>query len=161
MIPELNKLNNVVNEILEETEFNLSMPTPIATNDPDAESILREAAALVEEELQTKIPEPPLEKEKLMFSKVEKPTVALSITGHGTYSDEDAFKGDSKMAEKSSFDVSSFLTEELVMDYIERNNGDMNVARCAKELNMPQDQVLRVLESLKRKGKIKIQQWQK
>ena len=64
------------------------------------------------------------------------------------------------MAEKSSFDVSSFLTEELVMDYIERNNGDMNVARCARELNMPYDQVLQVLESLKRKGKIKIQQCQ-
>jgi len=160
MTPELNKLTSVVNEILGETEFNLSMPTPAVVNDPNAESILREAAAIVEEELKTKIPEPPIEKETQRFSKVEKPLVALSVASHGVYSNENALKGDSKTSTKSSFDVSSFLAEELVMDYIERNNGDMNVARCARELNMPQDQVMRVLESLKRKGKIEIQQCQ-
>jgi len=160
MTPEINKLNNVVNEILEETEFNVSMPAPIAVNDPDVESILREAASYVEEELKIKIPEPPIEREKMEFSKVEKPVVALSIANHGAYSNDDASNDGSKTTAKSSFDVSSFLAEELVMDYIERNNGDMNVARCARELNMPYDQVLRILESLKRKGKIKIQQWQ-
>jgi len=160
MTPELNKLNNVVNEILEETEFNLSMPAPAVVNDPDAESILREAATLVEEELKIKIPEPPLEKEALEFSKVEKPAAALSVASHDAYPNEDALKGDSEFSSKKPFDVSSFLTEELVMDYIERNNGDMNVARCARELNMPYDQVLQVLDSLKRKRKIKIQQCQ-
>jgi len=160
MTPEINKLNNVVNEILENTQFNLSMPMVTPVNDPNAESILREAASLVEEELKTKIPEPPLEKKELTLGKVDKPLVALSVTNNGTYSDRDALKDDSRTVKKSTFDVSSFLTEELVMDYIERNNGDMNVTRCARELNMPHDQVLRVLESLKRKGKIKIQQWQ-
>jgi len=154
MTPEISKLNNVVNEILGETEFNLSMPMATPVNNPDTESILREAASLVEEEIKTKIPEPPLE-EKSVFSKIDKPLVALSITNQGAYSD----KADSRIVKKSTFDVSSFLTEELVMDYIERNNGDMNVARCARELNMPQEQVLQVLESLKKKGKIKIQQW--
>jgi len=157
--PEISKLNDVVNEILGETEFNLSMPMPTSLNDPNAELILREAASLVEEEIKTKIPEPPLE-EKPIFNKVNKSLVALSITNHGAYSDRDALKGNSGAVKEDTFDVSSFLTEELVMDYIERNNGDMNVVRCARELNMPHDQVLRVLESLKRKGKIKIQQWQ-
>jgi len=160
MTPEINKLNDVVNEILEDTEFNLSVPTMPTVNDPSTESILREAASLVEEELKIKIPEPPIEKESLIPSKVEKPLLALSILSHGGHSDEDIFEKDSKITTESSFDVSSFLTEDLVMDYIERNGGDMNVARCAKELNMPHDQVLRALESLKRKGKIKIQQCQ-
>ena len=160
MTPEINKLNDVVNEILEDTEFNLSVPTMPTVNDPSTESILREAASLVEEELKIKIPEPPIEKESLIPSKVEKPLLALSILSQGGHSDEDIFEKDSKTTTESSFDVSSFLTEDLVMDYIERNGGDMNVARCAKELNMPHDQVLRALESLKRKGKIKIQQCQ-
>ncbi|HIE18829.1 TPA: hypothetical protein EYP75_03795 [Candidatus Bathyarchaeota archaeon] len=159
MTPEISKLNNVVDEILGETEFNLSMPMSTSVTDSNAEAILREAASLVEEEIKTKIPEPPLEK-KLIFSKVDKSLVSLSISNHGAYSDRDALKDNSRTAKKGTFDVSSFLIEELVMDYIERNNGDMNVARCARELNMPHDQVLRVLESLKRKGKIKIQQWQ-
>ncbi len=160
MTLEINKLNNVVNEILEDTEFNLSMPVATAVNDPNAESILREAASIVEEELKIRMPEPPLESEKISFSKVDKPLLALSVVDHGDYSGGNVLKDDSKTTAKGSFDVSSFLTEELVMDYIERNDGDMNVARCARELNMPYDQVLRVLESLKKKGKIKIQQWQ-
>jgi len=157
MVPEINKLNDVVNEILEDTEFNLSIPMPMGINDPSAESILREAASFVEEELKTKIPEPPFEK---ITPKVEKPLVALSIAGQESLSDISTSNKDSSKTMERSFDLSSFLMEELVMDYIERNNGDMNVNRCAKELNMPYSQVLKVLESLKRKGKIKIQQCQ-
>jgi len=158
--PEINKLNNVVNEILEDTEFNISMPMPTTVSNPSVESILSEAASLVEEEFKTKIPEPPFEREELKPSKVEKPLLALSIVGQEVLSDRSISSKDSNKAEKRPFDLSSFLAEELVMDYIERNNGDMNVARCARELNMPYNQVLQVLESLKRKGKIKIQQCQ-
>jgi hypothetical protein len=57
-----------------------------------------------------------------------------------------------------AFDVSSFLIEELVMDYIERNRGDMNLSRCAKELNLPQSKILEALNILSSKGKIEIQQ---
>jgi len=159
MTPEISKLNNVVNEILGETEFNLSMPMSTAATDPDAESILCEAASIVRAELETKMPEPPLE-EKVISGKADKSMLALSIANHGAYSDGDSLKDDSGAVKESTFDVSSFLTEELVMDYVERNNGDMNISRCARELNMPYDQVLRALESLKKKGKIKIQQWQ-
>ena len=160
MTPEINKLNDVVNEILEDTEFNLSMPMPIPVNNPSVESILSEAASFVEEKFKTKMPEPPLEEEELKPSKVEKPLVALSIVSSEAHSDGNVSNKDFSIAVERPFDLSSFLTEELVMDYVERNNGDMNVARCARELNMPRDQVLQVLESLKRKGKIKIQQWQ-
>ena len=160
MTPEIDKLNSVVNEILEDTEFNLSTPIVTAMKDPDAESILHEAASIVKKDLETRIPKPPLENEEIMLSKVNKPLVALSIADHGSYSDINAHESDSKKDVKGTFDISSFLAEELVMDYIERNNGDMNIARCARELNMPHDQVLQVLESLKKKGKIKIQKWQ-
>ena len=160
MTPEISKLNDVVNEILEDTEFNISIPMPTAVNDPSVESILSEAASFVEEELKTKIPEPPFEGGRLKLSKDKKPLVALSIAGPEVYSDRSIPNEDSDVAPGKSFDVSSFLAEELVMDYIERNNGDMNIVRCARELNMPHDQVLQVLESLKRKGKIKVQQWQ-
>lgn len=160
---EINKLNSVVNEILKDTEFNLSMPEVTVTGHPDAEAILREAASLVEEELKTKLPEPPLKEEKTEASsliKADRPLVALSVADRGEYKEEGFSENDSEKAAERPFDVSLFLTEELVMDYIERNGGEMNVARCSKELNMPRDQVMRALESLKKKGKIKIQQWQ-
>jgi len=158
MSMEINKLNNVVNEILGYTEFNPSTSIATVVNDPSAESILREAASVVERKLKTQIPEPPMEREETSFNETNKPLLALSLMDNGSYTDEGVLKDDSSTASKNSFDVSSFLTEELVMDYIERNDGKMNVARCAGELNMPYDQVLQVLESLKRKGKIRIQQ---
>ena len=158
MTLEINKLSGVVNEILDDTAFNLSMPMVTGVNDPNAEAILREAASVVEEEFKAKIPEPPLEKEKIRPVRATRPLLALSIMDQNSYSGSTVLEEDSEKDAKRSFDLSSFLAEELVMDYIERNGGDMNISRCAKELNMPYDWVLQAVESLKRKGKIEIQQ---
>ena len=46
-------------------------------------------------------------------------------------------------------------------DYIERNDGNMDVARCARELNMPYERVLSILDYLRRKGKLKVKQWRR
>jgi len=59
------------------------------------------------------------------------------------------------IGERSSY--ASSLAEELVLDYIERNNGEMNISKCARELNVPQTRVMEILESLSRKGKIRIE----
>ena len=157
MTLEMNKLNSVVNEILKDTEFNLSMPEVAVTAHPDAESILREAASLVEDELRIKIPEPPRKGVMTDGSiRADRPLISLSVTDRGGNQEEFSERSSEKAGRP--FDVSLFLTEELVMDYIERNGGEMNVIRCSRELNMPRDQVIRALESLKKKRKIKIQQ---
>ena len=152
-IPEISRLNTIVNEILEETEFNLSSHILTQPAGPSAEAILREAASSVEKEFETKIPEPPIG--KFVPRRVSKSAIALSVTSHGAQSDI------KESSSEKTFDLSSFLAEDLVLDYIERNDGNMNVARCAKELNMPHDKMLHVLESLKKKGKIEIKQWRR
>jgi len=158
MTLEINKLNGVVNEILDDTSFSVSIPVMTGLNDQNTEAILREAASVVEEEFKAKIPEPPLEKEEIRSVKASKPLLALSIMDQNSYSANTVLEENSGKVAKRPFDLSSFLAEDLVMDYIERNGGDMNVSRCAEELNMPYDQVLQAVESLKRKGKIEIQQ---
>ncbi|MCW4019685.1 MAG: hypothetical protein NWF14_00425 [Candidatus Bathyarchaeota archaeon] len=153
--PEMAKLNNVVSEILGDTQLNLTMPTPLTINDPTTEAILQEAASLVEQELQSRIPEPPLETKIPRPLRPSRPVVALAAGGSEVYLGEDG----SPIASNGSgtFDTSSTpLLEELVMDYVERNNGDMNVPRCAEELNLPSAEVFEALEVLSRKGKIKI-----
>jgi len=52
---------------------------------------------------------------------------------------------------------SILLKEELVTDYIVRHNGEMNVTRCAKELNLPPTKVMEALDALSRKGKINVE----
>jgi len=157
--PEIDKLNSAIGEVLDTTQFNLAPPEPLAIRDEGTEAILQEAANFVEQELRKKIPEPPFETrvpkpEKPM--KPTKPMMALSADGSEVYLDEN----DSILENGDSSDVSQeikSLSEELVMDYVERNDGEMNVTKCSKELNMPLAEVLKALESLNRKGKIKIE----
>jgi len=152
--PEMSRLTSVVDEILTGTQFTLDEYTPAVVLDESAETILHEAADIAEQELKTRIPEPPVEAPKAAIS--VKPLVALAADGTEFVVNQNgtAVNGDSSL---NAFDVSSFLLEELVMDYVERNNGDLNVARCSQELNLPSGKVLEVLDALNGKGKITIQ----
>jgi division protein CdvB (Snf7/Vps24/ESCRT-III family) len=152
--PEMSRLTSVVDEILTGTQFTLDEYTPAVVLDESAETILHEAADIAEQDLKTRIPEPPVEAPKAAIS--VKPLVALAADGTEFVVNHNgaAINGDSSL---NAFDVSSFLLEELVMDYVERNNGDLNVARCSQELNLPSGKVLEVLDALNGKGKITIQ----
>jgi division protein CdvB (Snf7/Vps24/ESCRT-III family) len=152
--PEMSRLTSVVDEILVGTQFTLDEYTPAVTLDESAENILHEAADVVVQDLKTRIPEPPVEAPKAAVP--VKPLVALSVDGSAVVVNSEGAPV-SGGSSPYSLDVSSFLLEELVMDYVERNKGDLNVARCSQELNLPSDKVVEVLESLNGKGKIAIQ----
>lgn len=153
LTPELNNLVNSINEIIMTTEITMTPPEPVVAKDEATEAILQEAADFLRQEIEKKIPEPP---EEIYASEPSgavalKPRIALTVYGSEVYVGEDG----SIIDEKGGY-VSS-LAEELVLDYIERNNGEMNILECAKELNMPQTKVIEILESLSRKGKIRIE----
>ena len=152
--PEMSRLTSVVDEILIGTQFTLDEYTPAVVLDESAETILHEAADIAEQELKTRIPEPPVEAPKAAIP--VKPLVAIAADGTEVVVNHNgaAINGDGL---SNAFDVSSFLLEELVMDYVERNNGDLNIARCSQELNLPSGKVLEVLDALNGKGKITIQ----
>jgi hypothetical protein len=150
----MSRLTSVVDEILTGTQFTLDEYTPAVVLDESAETILHEAADIAEQELKTRIPEPPVEAPKAAIP--VKPLVAIAADGTEVVVNHNgaAINGDGL---SNAFDVSSFLLEELVMDYVERNNGDLNIARCSQELNLPSGKVLEVLDALNGKGKITIQ----
>jgi len=148
--PEMDKLSNAVNEILETTTLDITPPEPLIFEEPQTEEILKEVAGIVEKEVEKRIPEPPVETEPLIPKPV-KQMVALSTSGSEVYTSGE----DSPILTES---VTTSLPEELFVDYLERNNGEVNVTRCAKELNMPPAKVFEILDALSRKGKIKIEQ---
>lgn len=154
LAPELENLTSSINELIMATEINMTPPEPLAIGSEEAEAILKEASEFVAQELEKKIPEPPVDLPLPPTSKSSeaiKPRIALTVNGVEAHvGEDDLIIGDVN-------DGVSPLAEELVLDYIERNNGIMNVAKCSKELNMPQDKIVQILESLSRKGKIKIE----
>jgi division protein CdvB (Snf7/Vps24/ESCRT-III family) len=155
--PEISLLTSVVDEILAGTQFTLDEYTPMVVADESAETIMKEAANMAEQELKARMPEPPLQLEVPKATIAVRPLVALAANGTELVVNRNSavVQGDGS---SDTFDVSSFLLEELVMDYVERNNGEMNVTRCSQELNLPSGKVLEVLEVLDRKGKITIHQ---
>jgi division protein CdvB (Snf7/Vps24/ESCRT-III family) len=156
IMPEISKLSTAINEIMEGTQFNITMPEPIVIKDSATEAILKEASEFAEQELMKRMPEPPLNVELPRLVKPSKPLIALAADGSEVYvsNGSDTTEDFPDFFGESSF----FILEQLIMDYIERHNGDLNVTSCAKELNIPREKILEALESLSRKGKIKVEQ---
>jgi len=152
LTPELNDLLGSINEIMAVTEISSTPSEPIAVKDEATEAILKEASDFLRQELERKIPVPPEEPHVPEPTKkvAVKPSIALTVDGSEVYVGPDG----SIIGGANTF--TSALAEELVLDYIERNNGEMNISRCAKELNMPEVRVKEILEYLSRKGKIRI-----
>jgi len=156
LTPELNNLMSSINDLMVATEITLTPPEPVVIRNEHTEAILKEASDFLKQELERKIPEPPEEKFVPEPPKPAKPVgikprIALTVDGSEVYVGEDG----SVINEESS--RASALAEELVLDYIERNKGEMNISKCSRELNMPQNKVMEMLESLSRKGKIRIE----
>lgn len=153
LTPELNGLMQSINELVTATEISLAPPEPIVVKDESTEAILKEAADFLREEIERKIPEPP--KELPLPERAEavavKPRIALTIDG------TEAYIGADGTIISNGDEHASTIAEELVLDYIERNNGEMNISKCARELNMSQTRIMEILESLSRKGKIRIE----
>lgn len=153
LTPELNNLMSSINDLIVTTEMNLRVSEPIVVKDEATEAILKEASDFLRQEVEKKIPEPPRE-----ISIPEppdevaiKPRIALTVDGSEFYVNADG----SIIGEREG--SSNVLAEEIILDYIERNNGEMNIPKCAKELNMSPAKIMAVLESLSKKGKIKIE----
>ena len=155
--PEMSRLNTAINEILVGTQLSLDISTPAVVAEPAAEGILQEAADIVEQDLQKRIPEPPVETRIPKPAQPIRPLIALAADGSEAYLGEDGSLLRLDKPKIVSEGPSILLKEELVMDYIERHHGDMNVDKCAKELNLPPAKVLEALDALGRKGKIRIE----
>jgi len=158
MSPGMVALNETVTEMLSVTQSE-SLPSiePIAIRDETTEAIIQEAEGVVEEELKRKIPVPPISSEK-----ATKPMVALTTGGVEVY--ENATGNFSPVDDRHfqpsplSSESSNSLFEELVLDYVYRTNGEIELTRCAEELGIAQNELLNVLDVLRAKGKIRIEQ---
>jgi len=158
--PELEALNNLVAEILNTTHVGSISPVePIVIKNEATEAILQEAAGTIEEELMRKIPEPPTTTMVPGPAKISKPMISLTTNGAEVYrasAGEPSLTSDQNPSLPAK-DPSS-LPEELILDYVYRHKGEMDIAHCSEELGMSQNEVMNILELLMTKGKIKIEQ---
>ncbi|MEM2169078.1 MAG: hypothetical protein QXX99_04105 [Candidatus Bathyarchaeia archaeon] len=149
LMPELNNFMNSINDLLSATEISQVRCEPVVVSDETTEEILKEALNFIKDEVERKIPEPPEETPTPEMVAI-KPRIALTVDGAEAYIGEDGSIIETRSNNQSR------LMEELILDYIERNNGELSLSKCAEELNMPPDKIMEVIESLSRKGIIRV-----
>jgi hypothetical protein len=137
--------------------------TPSENKTLASEKILEEASSFLEQRLKEDLPPPPTSITKgVKSTKKVRQMIALtaSCSGVEVCEREDPQKKvtykDVRMKDLS-FTINKSVIEETLLEYVKRCEGEVDVSQCAAELNVPSEEVKKVLEALNQKGKIKIQ----
>ena len=174
VLPDVSSELSMVNEEISETLYSTRITAdesiiPVNRKTPGGEEILKEVSGFLEQRAAETLPEPPA---TLKTPEAEKTTlkemVALAANcsqaiGHETVAEAD---GDSsqtlfsyKKAEIQEFSlkVEKPPLEDVLLDYVKKSNGEIDIARCSVDLKTSYGEVERALESLGAKGKVKIE----
>jgi len=165
---ELERVNESISETLAMTR--LDAPHPIASvgaKTEAGEEVLREVSNLLEKKLKEELPAPPISvtQERVKSRENVKQMVALAATcstseqveqqegeppTYVTYKDLEMQRVSLTIQRRSSL-------EDAILQYAKECKGEIDIDKCALDLNVPSDEVLNALESLGTKGKITIQ----
>jgi len=110
----------------------------------EVEEILEQSAIAAEKKLRESFPEPPKDVEKPIFITRKAKTLEELVL---------------KQAAPRVRNVKKITLNELeekILDYIRTHRGYLDISDCARIYGVNKEDVLKALESLKRKGKIKI-----
>ena len=147
---------------------------PVGRKTEGGEEILKEVTCFMQQKISESLPEPPMVeplKEKMVKEKTTpvRELVALTATssqviGHKT-TEETGFDPEKalfsyKKSEIKEFTMklpSSQVLEDMLLQYVRKTNGEIDLSRCSSELQTSNEEIERALESLGTKGKIKIE----
>ena len=110
----------------------------------EVEEILEQSAIAAEKKLRESFPEPPKDIEKPIFITRKAKTLEELILKQATPRVRNVKK------------IALDELEEKILDYIRTHRGYLDISDCARIYGVNKEDVLKALESLKRKGKIKI-----
>lgn len=167
---ELSNVNSAIQETLSATKLTSDENlVPVGKKTEAGEEILKEVSCFMEQKLAETLPEPPVAtpvKEKA--STPIREMVALTASSSQVFS--------KKTAEEACFDPEKTLItyrkseikeislkvqkpplEEVLLEYVRKMNGEIDMGRCSSELNTSNAEIERALESLGNQGKIKIE----
>ncbi len=174
---ELNTVNSTIQETLHATKLQSDENIiPVGHKTEAGDEILKEVSCFIEQKIAQTLPEPPVSATAPVKAKVPMPIkelVALSASSSEMI-------GQKTTTQESGFDVSKTLIsykksetkeitmqvkqpvkqqtlEEVLLEYVRRCNGEIDLSRCSNELKTSNKEIERALENLGTQGKIKIE----
>ena len=167
---ELSKVNDEISETLYSTKITTDESViPINRKTPGGEEILSEVSNYLEQKLSENLPEPPTaqvtpEKEQatleemLAIATSESETKARKISEEpGRDSPQTLISYKKSEIKEISLKVENPRLEEVLLDYVKKSNGQIDLERCSMDLETSNEDIEKALESLGSKGKIRIE----
>lgn len=171
VLPDVsNELNNV-NEAIQETLYTTKISAdesliPVGQKTEAGQEVLQEVSTFLEQKLADSLPEPPTFSSKQKETPI-KELVALTASSSEMMEDEaNEFIRDASKAlfsykkseiKEISFKVEKPSLEDVLLDYVRKSNGEIDLSRCSSDLKTSNEEIQKTLETLGTKGKIKIE----
>lgn len=167
---ELNKVNDTINETLYSTKINTDVSViPVDRKTAGGEEILNEVTMVVEQKLSETLPEPPVtlkngETAKNPLKELVALTTDVSEKSDHRHSEELGKDSSQTLLsykkseiKEISFKVENQHLEEVLLDYLRKSNGQIDLEKCSVDLSTSNEEIEKALESLGAKGKIKVE----
>jgi hypothetical protein len=173
VLPDVSTELTQVNEAIADTLYSTKIRTDesiiqVNRKTPGGEEILKEVTSTLERTISEKLPEPPTTPR---ISEPEKATlkemVALSASCSqvvGNENEENSNKNPQTLfsfnkteIKEISLMVEKPSLEDVLLDYVKRSNGEIDMTRCSVDLQTSNEEIEKALESLGTQGKIKIE----
>jgi hypothetical protein len=174
VLPDVSSELSIVNETISETLYSTKITTdesiiPVNRKTPGGEEILKEVSGFLEQRLAAELPEPPAtlktpEAEQTTLKEMVALTTNCSqvigretVEGSKTDSSQTLFSYKKAEIKEISLMVEKPSLEDVLLDYVRKTNGEIDLARCSDDLKTSHEEIEKALESLGTKGKIKIE----
>ncbi|MGE5188161.1 MAG: Snf7 family protein [Betaproteobacteria bacterium] len=166
---ELNNVNSTIQETLHATKLTADENlVPVGKKTEAGEEILKEVSCFMEQKLTETLPEPPVSpatpvKEKMPIREMVALTASSSQVFGKKVSEESGFDPEKTLITYRKSEIKEISlkvqkpTEEVLLEYVRRMNGEIDMGRCSSELNISNEEIERALENLGNQGKIRIE----
>ena len=173
VLPDVSSELDSVNVAIQDTLHAAKITTdenviPVGKKTEGGEEILKEVTSFMQQKISETLPEPPVGAPKIPEKTPIREMVALTTTssqiiGHKTTEEtgfdpvKSLFSYKKQEIKEFSLKVSNQSLEDVLMEYVRKTNGEIDLGRCSTELQTSNEEIERALESLGTKGKIKIE----
>jgi division protein CdvB (Snf7/Vps24/ESCRT-III family) len=172
VLPDISSELSNVNETIQDTLRVAKITSdeniiPVGNKTEAGEAILTEVTGFMRQKLNESLPEPPVEAPVAAKTPIRQ-LVALTATSSqvierktteetGFDPEKSVFTYKKQEIKEFSLKVQNPNLEEVLLDYVRKTNGEIDLGRCSSELQTSNEEIERALESLGTKGKIKIE----
>jgi division protein CdvB (Snf7/Vps24/ESCRT-III family) len=165
---ELSNVNNTIQETLHAAKITSDENLiGVGKKTEAGEEILKEVSCFMEQKLSETLPEPPATapaKEKTPIKELVAITASSSQLFGQKTTEESGFDPEKALFSYKKSEIKEFslkvqkpCLEDVLLEYVRKTNGEIDLNRCSIELKTSNEEIERALEGLGAKGRIKIE----